>query len=106
MYGSALGPMGALEVGTMDGARYLGMEQDLGSIAVGKLADLDILNRDPLDDIHNSADIEYVMKGGVLYDGNTLDELWPEKKPFGENYWVYPPALLNDTRPTDYWEHR
>ena len=64
MYASALGPMGALEVGTMDGARYLGMEQDLGSITVGKLADLDILNKDPLDDIHNSADIEYVMKGG------------------------------------------
>jgi Tol biopolymer transport system component len=106
MYASALGPMGALEVGTMDGARYLGMEQDLGSIAVGKLADLDVLNKNPLDDIHNSADIEYVMKGGVLYDGNTLDELWPEKKPFGENYWVYPPALLDDTRPTDYWEHR
>ena len=45
------------------------------------------------------------MKGGVLYDGTTLDEIWPKKIPFGEDYWIFPPALLNDDRPTDYWSH-
>ena len=44
---SAPGPMGALEMATNDGAHYLGMDQDLGSITVGKLADLDILNKNP-----------------------------------------------------------
>jgi Tol biopolymer transport system component len=106
MYASALGPAGALEMATNDGAHFLGMDKDLGSITVGKLADLDILNKNPLDDIHNSNDIAYVMKGGVLYDGTTLDQVWPKQIPFGENYWVFPPALLNDDRPTDYWDHR
>lgn len=105
MYASALGPMGALELGSMDGARFLGMEKDLGSIRTGKLADLNVLNKNPLDDIHNSADIAYVMKGGVLYDGLTLDEIWPTPTPFGEDYWVFPPALQSDDRPSDYWDH-
>jgi Tol biopolymer transport system component len=105
MYSSALGPMGALEMATNDGAHYLGMDQDLGSITVGKLADLDILNKNPLDDIHNSADIAFVMKGGILYDGTTLDQLWPKNIPFGEDYWIFSPALLNDDRPTNYWDH-
>jgi adenine deaminase len=90
---------------TNDGAHYLGMDQDLGSITVGKLADLDILNKNPLDDIHNSADIAFVMKGGVLYDGTSLDQIWPKNIPFGDDYWIFLPALLNDTRPTDYWDH-
>ena len=105
MYSSALGPMGALEMATNDGAHFLGMDKDLGSITVGKLADLNVLNKNPLDDIHNSADIASVMKGGVLYDGTTLDQIWPKKIPFGENYWVFPPALRSDDRPTDYWDH-
>lgn len=105
MYASAMTPMQALEVGTIDGARYLGFDRDLGSLEAGKLADLVVLNANPLADIHNSNDIEYVMKGGVLYNGDTLDEVWPEAKPFGENYWVFPPALQNDDRPADYWDH-
>jgi hypothetical protein len=105
MYSSALGPMGALRVATVDGARYLGLEQDLGSLSVGKLADLVVLNKNPLDDIHNANDIQYVMKGGILYNADTLDETWPSNVPFGDDYWVFPPALRSDTRPTDYFDH-
>ncbi len=99
MAASALGPMGALEVASRDGAWFLGMQQDLGSIEKGKIADLLILNSNPLEDIHNSADIQYVMKGGRLYDGGTLDEAWPATKPFGEYYWANPDASRSDVRP-------
>jgi len=105
MYADVMGAQGALELGTMEGARYLGMDKDLGSITAGKLADLVILNKNPLEDIHNSSEIHAVMKGGILYDGETLDELWPEKKPFGEYYWAFPAAVQNDDRPANYWEH-
>lgn len=69
----------ALQAGTIIGAEALGMQQDLGSIEPGKIADLIILNKNPLEDIHNSREIKYVMKDGILYDGDTLDEIWPEK---------------------------
>ena len=38
------------------------------------------------------------MKGGVLYDGNTLDEVWPAKTPFGAHWWVNADALEADTK--------
>lgn len=95
---AALGPMGALDVASRGGAWFLGMEHDLGSIETGKLADLVILNSNPLEDIHNTADIEFVMKGGRLYDGTTLDQVWPEKQPFGEPYWANPDASRTDVR--------
>jgi len=72
--------MQALRAATLSGAEALGIQQDLGSIEVGKIADLVVLNSNPLNDIHNTRDIKYVMKEGILYDGDTLDELWPIKK--------------------------
>lgn len=69
--------MEALQAATVMGAEALGIQKDVGSIEVGKIADLIILNKNPLDDIHNSREIRYVMKDGILYDGNTLDEIWP-----------------------------
>ncbi|HEX4849352.1 MAG TPA: amidohydrolase family protein, partial [Puia sp.] len=70
----------ALETATITAAEALGMQKDLGSIEVGKIADLIILDKNPLDDIHYTNTIKYVMKAGVLYDSETLDEIWPEKK--------------------------
>ncbi len=47
---------------------------------VGKLADLVVLSRDPLRDIQATRDVDQVMRGGVLYDGLTLDEVWPTRR--------------------------
>lgn len=99
MAASALGNYGALEVASVHGARFLGALDDLGTIEVGKLADLLVLDRNPLEDIRATADIRYVMQGGILRDGMTLDERWPERRPFGPHYWVDEDALRNDDRP-------
>ncbi|MDH3224800.1 MAG: amidohydrolase family protein, partial [Gemmatimonadota bacterium] len=104
MAASATGPMGALEVASLHGARFLGAEQDLGSIEVGKLADLIVLNSNPLDDIRNTTDIQYVVQGGIVRDGMSLDEVWPTQTPYGEHWWVNPDAWLMDDRPVDIWD--
>jgi hypothetical protein len=98
MAASAMGSLGALEVGTIHGAKFIGIEKETGSLAVGKLGDLLVLDGNPLDDIRHTRDIRYVMKGGVVYDGNTLDEVWPAKTPFGTHWWVNPDALKGDTK--------
>jgi adenine deaminase len=61
----------------MNGAAYLGMDADLGSLAVGKLADLIVLDADPLVRLENTDSVSLVMKGGVLYDANDLSSRWP-----------------------------
>lgn len=104
MVESAAGPMAALEVASLHGARFLGAEADIGSIEVGKLADLVVLNSNPLDDIRNTTDIHYVVQGGVVRDGMTLDEVWPTPGSYGEHWWVNPDAWLMDDRPVDYWD--
>jgi hypothetical protein len=104
MAASALGNHGALEMGSLGGARFLGMDADLGSIATGKLADLVVLNSNPLDNIKNTADVRYVMKNGVLFDAGTLDEMWPRERKFGIYPWINADALRTDVRPTDYYD--
>ncbi|NVJ51416.1 MAG: amidohydrolase family protein, partial [Gammaproteobacteria bacterium] len=72
-------PWEALRGGTFDGAKYLGMDQDIGSIEVGKLADLAIIDGDPLSDIRRTEFVEYTMINGRLFDAKTMNEVGTEK---------------------------
>jgi imidazolonepropionase-like amidohydrolase len=72
-------PMEALRAATISGARYLGLDKDIGSLEAGKLADLVVLDADPLQDINNSDDISIVVQNGRVYDSMTLDQLAPDK---------------------------
>lgn len=62
-----------IKASTLNAARYIGVEEDLGSTEVGKLADTVILTRDPTVDIRNSRTIEAVFKGGQEIDRSQLD---------------------------------
>ena len=87
-------PVEVLRCGTLMGAESIGLEKQLGSLEPGKLADLVVLNSNPLDDIHNTRDIMLVVKNGVVYSGDTLDEVWPAEKKFPAFYWHLDDAEL------------
>lgn len=67
-------PVEALRAGTIESARSLGYDADIGSLEVGKLADLVVLDADPTKDIRNSDKVRKVMLNGRLYDAATLNE--------------------------------
>lgn len=69
-----------LRMATIYGAEAIGMGQDLGSLEPGKMADILVLDQDPLVNLRNTVNLKYVMKDGRLYDANTLDEIGPTKR--------------------------
>ncbi len=93
MASGGMDPHDALRAATLHSADAIGLSGDLGSLEVGKLADLQILDENPLDDIENSTSIRWVMKNGRLYEADTLDEVWPRQRPLPNQWWwtVEPP---------------
>ncbi len=69
-----MSPLEALEAATISPAQSLGMDQEIGSLEPGKLADLVILSGDPLDNIRNTERVETVVIGGRAYNAATMNE--------------------------------
>ena len=79
----------ALRAATIVGAEAIGLGSEIGSLEAGKFADLIVLDRDPLVNIRNSNSVSMVMVNGRLFDGGTLDEVYPRKKPLVRQPWSY-----------------
>jgi imidazolonepropionase-like amidohydrolase/Tol biopolymer transport system component len=90
MQALAMGGMTPEEVlwaATMGSAKTIGRDGELGSLTAGKYADLVVLDKDPTRDIHNTLSIDSVMKNGRLYEGSTLDEIWPRHRAQPVTWW-------------------
>jgi hypothetical protein len=82
-------PAEILGFATIQSARYLNLDSQLGSIEPGKFADLVIMNANPLDDIRNTRTIDQVMQNGVLYSGNDAARVWPNPAPAPKLYFMH-----------------
>ncbi len=82
-----LTPLEAIRAATLHGAEYLGLGGDIGSIEVGKLADLMVMTKNPLANIRHSESISHVMINGVLYSTDNMDEVYPRAAPRTPFYW-------------------
>ncbi len=79
--------MEAIRCATINGAKYLGLDGELGSLEKGKLADLVVMDRNPLENIRNSDSVSLVMLNGRLYDAKTLDEIGNRPRPHPAFWW-------------------
>lgn len=80
-------PIDVIRIGTISSANGIGLGSELGSLEVGKLADLQVLARNPLEDIRNTTSVELVMKNGRLYEASTLAEIWPRQRQPDPLWW-------------------
>ena len=93
MWGFVMGgmtPLQALKAATIDPARYMGMARDIGSIETGKLADLLVVDGNPLEDIRVTDDIAYVVLNGRVYEGGSLAEKATGDHKLAPFYWQHP----------------
>jgi imidazolonepropionase-like amidohydrolase len=77
----------ALKTATINPAISLGLDKSIGSLEEGKLADLIVLDANPLDNIRNTESIRYTMVNGRLYDAETMNEIGNNPKPRGKFFW-------------------
>ncbi|GAB4142135.1 MAG: amidohydrolase family protein [Bacteroidia bacterium] len=84
-----MSPLQSIRCATMNGAWYIGMDHEIGSIETGKLADIIVLDKNPLENIRNSEFVRYTMVNGRLYDCETMNEI----------------GIYNKTRTKFWWEN-
>jgi imidazolonepropionase-like amidohydrolase len=72
---AGLTPMEALQTATRNPAQFMGRLADMGTVEKGKIADLVLLDANPLDDIHNTRKIRAVVQGGHYFSRTDLDEM-------------------------------
>lgn len=82
-----MAPLQVLRCATLNGAEAIGMSRDLGSLESGKMADLIIYDKNPIENIRNTNTIHWVMKNGELFDTNTMDTVYPFAKKLPAPYW-------------------
>lgn len=80
----------ALRAATLNGAHYIGLDHEIGSLEKGKLADLIIFDKNPLENIRNSESIRYTMVNGRLFDTETMNEIGITPKNRSLFYWENP----------------
>jgi len=80
-------PHEALRCGTLNGARSLGMDRDIGTLEPGKLADVIVIDGDPLKDIRQSEKVSWTMVNGRLYDASTLNETGARERKRAKYWW-------------------
>jgi len=79
--------MEALRAATLNGAEYIGAGNDIGSLEVGKLADLIVMDKNPLENIRNTESVVYTMVNGRLYDTATMNEIGNHTNERTKFYW-------------------
>jgi len=75
MVNAGIKPLEALQTTAYNGSQFLGKDANYGTIENGKIADLVLLNSNPLEDIKNTKDIYAVLKTGKIYTRQKLDSL-------------------------------
>jgi imidazolonepropionase-like amidohydrolase len=69
---AGLPPVAVLKAATINGARALGVEDKLGTVESGKLADLVVVTGNPLDDIKAAREVKFIIRDGVVHDPDSL----------------------------------
>ncbi len=85
-----MAPLQALRAATLNGAEYIGMAKELGSLEIGKLADLIVMDKNPLENIQHTEAVLMVMKNGRLYDAETMNETGNHPRARQPFYWEHP----------------
>ena len=87
MVQGGMSPHEALRCATLGGAEYLGYDREIGSLEPGKLGDLVVMSKNPLENIRDTNSVRWVMANGRLYDASTLDEMAPRKQARAPFWW-------------------
>jgi Tol biopolymer transport system component len=94
-----MSPMSVLRAATINPARTLGVDRQIGTLEAGKLADLIVLDADPLSDVRNTNSVRWTMVNGRLYDAATMNEIGNRERPRTRFFWE-----LQDYRGVDWNE--